>query len=179
MIELLAHGFHHRAVLLHEPQNLFQHGIQLDTLARECQIGEAHLRIGVSHVRQPNQAVGQARSTYPACWDIEVCRRERNDASRGYRMDIFQLVRQNLQVMPKRTELLDRRIQSIKEEIAALGDLRPGAMSLQYNICGNPSCRCKADPPLKHGPYPQVSSTWHGKSSSLLVRQEHAAEVSE
>jgi len=92
-------------------------------------------------------------------------------------MDIFQLVRQNLQVMLNRTEFLDGRIQSIKEEIAALGDLRPGAMSLQYNICGNPSCRCKADPPVKHGPYPQVSFTWHGKSSSQFVRQEDVEEV--
>ena len=98
-------------------------------------------------------------------------------ASRGYRMDIFQLVRQNLQVMPNRTEFLEERIQSIKGKIAALGDLRPGAMSLQYNICGNPSCRCKADPPVKHGPYPQVSFTWHGKSSSQFVRQEDVEEV--
>ncbi len=92
-------------------------------------------------------------------------------------MDIFQLVRQNLQVMPNRTEFLEGRIQSIKGKIAALGDLRPGAMSLQYNICGNPSCRCKADPPVKHGPYPQVSFTWHGKSSSQFVRQEDVEEV--
>ncbi len=92
-------------------------------------------------------------------------------------MDIFQSVRQNLHVMSNRAEFLEGRIQSIKVEIAALGDLRPGAMSLQYNICGNPSCRCKADPPVKHGPYPQVSFTWHGKSSSQFVRQEDVEEV--
>ena len=40
----------------------------------------------------------------------------------------------------------------IRSQIAVLGELRPGALSQQYNICGNPSCRCKATPPLKHGP---------------------------
>ena len=48
----------------------------------------------------------------------------------GYRMDIFQSVRQSLHVMSKRAEFLEERIQSIKAEIAALGDLRPGAMEL-------------------------------------------------
>lgn len=43
---------------------------------------------------------------------------------------------------------------------------------MQYNICGNPSCRCKADPPIKHGPYPQVSFTWHGKSTTHSVREQ-------
>src|SRR5437867_341851 len=61
--------------------------------------------------------------------------------------------------------------------ISALGDLRPGALSLQYNICGNPSCRCKADPPVKHGPYPQVSFTWHGKSTTQFVREQDVDEV--
>src|SRR5437867_4566087 len=148
MIELLAHGFHHRAVLLDEPQNLFQHGIQLDTLAHECQISEAHLRIGVSHAESLIRLSDKSgphtqRAGISRLWGSETM------ASRGYRMDIFQLVRQNLQVMPNRTEFLEERIQSIKGKIAALGDLRPGAMSLQYNICGNPSCRCKADPPVK------------------------------
>ena len=92
-------------------------------------------------------------------------------------MDIFQLVGQNLHAMSDRSQFLEQRIQSIKGEIAALGDLRPGALSMQYNICGNPSCRCKADPPLKHGPYPQVSFTWRGKSTTQFVREQDVEEV--
>ena len=80
--------------------------------------------------------------------------------------------------MPARSiPWLEQRIESIKRDIADLGDLRPGAMSLQYNICGNPSCRCKADPPLKHGPYPQVSFTWRGKSTTQSVRADEVEEV--
>ena len=79
--------------------------------------------------------------------------------------------------MANRSQILEERILSIKREIAALGDLRPGAMSLQYNICGSPSCRCKADPPIKHGPYRQISFTWHGKSTTQFVREDDVEEV--
>jgi uncharacterized protein DUF6788 len=75
------------------------------------------------------------------------------------------------------TESLEKRIRNIKHQINALGDLRPGALSKQYNICGNPTCRCKADPPVKHGPYYQVSFTRHGRSSSQFVREEDLDEV--
>src|SRR2546422_3131122 len=81
-------------------------------------------------------------------------------------MAIFLAMRENLRVMAVSAESLEKRIQSLKHQISQLGDLRPGALSKQYNICGNPNCRCKADPPVKHGPYYQISFTRHGKSSS-------------
>jgi Family of unknown function (DUF6788) len=74
-------------------------------------------------------------------------------------------------------ETLEKRIQKIKSQIGALGDLRPGALSQQYNVCGQPNCRCKATPPVKHGPYYQISFKWHGKSSSHFVREQDLAEV--
>jgi len=67
---------------------------------------------------------------------------------------------------------IENRIQKIKQQIAALGDIRPGALSQQYNVCGNPACRCKASPPVKHGPYYQISFTWKGKSQSQFVRDD-------
>lgn len=79
--------------------------------------------------------------------------------------------------MTAAADSLEKRIRNIKHQISALGDLRPGALSKQYNVCGNPTCRCKADPPIKHGPYYQVSFTRHGKSSSLFVRDEDVDEV--
>ena len=86
-------------------------------------------------------------------------------------------MRQNLHVMAVSAESLEKRIQTIKHQISSLGDLRPGALSKQYNICGNPNCRCKATPPIKHGPYYQISFTRHGKSSSQFVREEDLDEV--
>lgn len=67
---------------------------------------------------------------------------------------------------------LEARIAKIKAALATLGDLRPGTLSQQYNVCGNPGCRCKASPPQKHGPYYQVSFTWQGKSQSQFVRHD-------
>jgi len=92
-------------------------------------------------------------------------------------MAIFLAMRQNLRVMAVSAESLEKRIQSLKHQISQLGDLRPGALSKQYNICGNPHCRCKADPPVKYCPYYQISFTRHGKSSSQFVREEDRADV--
>jgi len=74
---------------------------------------------------------------------------------------------------------VQRRIETIQAELATLGRLRPGSLSQQYNVCGNPTCRCKADPPQKHGPYYQLSYTWHGRSRSEFVRRDDLAAVKE
>jgi hypothetical protein len=70
------------------------------------------------------------------------------------------------------------RIHRIKEELLALGEMRPGALSEQYNVCGKPNCRCKAPrSPKKHGPYYQISYSHHGKSTTEFVKREKVAEV--
>lgn len=79
--------------------------------------------------------------------------------------------------MPNSQAAIQRRIEQIKAELAQLGPLRPGHLSQQYNVCGTPGCRCKADPPRKHGPYYQLSYTWQGKSHSEFVRLESLAAV--
>ncbi len=74
---------------------------------------------------------------------------------------------------------LEQRIAAIKAEIAALGALRPGTLSRQYNVCGTAGCRCKDDPDHRHGPYHQLSYTWHGRSRSEFVRAAELARVEE
>jgi len=71
----------------------------------------------------------------------------------------------------RREATLERQIEKVKRDLVALGDLRPGSLSTQYNVCGKPGCRCKATPPEKHGPYYQVSYTRKGKSSTKFVKQ--------
>ena len=75
------------------------------------------------------------------------------------------------------TESLLTRIQKIKQRIGELGELRPGTLSQQYNVCGSPGCQCKAIPPLKHGPYYKISVNRHGKSSSHFVREDDLKDV--
>lgn len=70
---------------------------------------------------------------------------------------------------------LRRRIEAIKGELARLGPLRRGTLTQQYNVCGTPGCRCKNEPPQKHGPYYQLSYTWqrHSRSESVLPQEVH------
>lgn len=78
----------------------------------------------------------------------------------------------------KKIKQLNNRIQKIKEKLADLGPMRPGSISKQYNVCGNPNCRCK-DPvkPQKHGPYYQLSYTHKGKSTSEFIKKHRVREV--
>jgi hypothetical protein len=75
--------------------------------------------------------------------------------------------------MEKRIHALEIEIEKIKQELLSLGDLRPGSLSKQYNVCGNPKCRCKDDPPRKHGPYYQLSFTRKGRSKTKFVKKGH------
>jgi len=79
--------------------------------------------------------------------------------------------------MRRREQVLESRIERIKRKLHALGDLRPGSLSKQYNVCGVEGCRCKASPPKKHGPYYQLSFTRKGKGTSRFVRREEVAIV--
>lgn len=72
---------------------------------------------------------------------------------------------------------IERRIAEIKGELSRLGPLRPGSLSQQYNVCGTAGCRCKADPPERHGPYAQISYSWKGRSRSEFVREEDLGDV--
>jgi hypothetical protein len=66
----------------------------------------------------------------------------------------------------------EQRIQQIKAELAAVGEMRPGSLSKQYNVCGKPNCRCK-DPqkPQRHGPYYQLSWVHRGESTTQFIRR--------
>ena len=65
----------------------------------------------------------------------------------------------------------EAQIQQIKRQLLALGDMRPGSLSRQYNVCGKAGCRCKAAPnPKRHGPYYQLIYVHRGKSTSQFIR---------
>ncbi len=79
--------------------------------------------------------------------------------------------------MNRRIEVLQRQVERIKKELLELGDLRPGSLSEQFNVCGTPGCKCKKSPPQKHGPYYQVSYTRKGKSGTKFVKRQQVATV--
>ena len=79
--------------------------------------------------------------------------------------------------MEAQKRALEAKIDRIKKQLSELGELRPGSLSEQYNVCGKEGCRCKADPPEKHVPYYQISFSRHGKSRSQFVRKEDLPRV--
>lgn len=79
--------------------------------------------------------------------------------------------------MEKRIRILEAQIGRIKAALQRLGDLRPGSLSEQYNVCGNPNCRCKEDPAKRHGPYYQLSFTRKGRSGTKFVKKPQLKEV--
>lgn len=72
---------------------------------------------------------------------------------------------------------LSQQIEQIKTKLVKLGDLRPGSLSEQYNTCRTPGCRCKADPPQRHGPYHQLSYSRNGRSRTENVHPEDLTNV--
>ena len=72
----------------------------------------------------------------------------------------------------------ERNVQQIKDQLYRLEPFLPGGISKQYNVCGNPSCKCK-DPksPKRHGPYYQLSYTVNGRSSTRFVKESELAEA--
>jgi len=78
----------------------------------------------------------------------------------------------------KEIKVLEGRILEIKNEIMGLGEIRNGSVSEQYNVCGNPTCRCKdKENPQKHGPYYQLSYRFNKKSTSQFVSAENIDKV--
>ena len=77
--------------------------------------------------------------------------------------------------MKERKDAIEGEIARIKRELGKIGELRPGSLTRQYNVCGSPGCRCKADPPQKHGPYYHLSYTRHGKGGTRVIKKEDLA----
>ena len=73
---------------------------------------------------------------------------------------------------------LKSEIVEIKKKLMALGAMHPGSISLQYQACGNPNCKCM-DPkhPQRHGPFHKLSYVYKGKTGCRFVRAACADEV--
>ena len=74
--------------------------------------------------------------------------------------------------MPNPTPAQRRRATQITSQIAALGFTLPGSIALRHTTCGTPGCRCHADPPQPHGPYP----SWTRKVAGTTVTRRLSAD---
>jgi hypothetical protein len=79
--------------------------------------------------------------------------------------------------MSRNRAALAARIQWIKQQIVQLDEIRAGTVTRQYNVCGYARCRCKADPPQKHGPYYRYRSSHGGKDRTEFVSSAEAPRI--
>ena len=63
---------------------------------------------------------------------------------------------------------------ALKQAVGSLGFVRPGSVVRRFMPCGNPGCRCMADPPQLHGPYYQWSYKVRGKTVSVRLNEAQA-----
>jgi hypothetical protein len=69
--------------------------------------------------------------------------------------------------------------EALKQQFRAVGFVRPGSLVRRALRCGTPGCRCKADPPVLHGPYYQWTWKVRGKTVSLWLTDAQATRCAE
>jgi len=80
----------------------------------------------------------------------------------------------------KSLDRLGREIDAIKQQLLALGLMHPGSVSRQYQVCGNPACRCMDKKrPKRHGPYYKLAYVHRGKPVCRFVRADCVRAVKE
>ncbi|HVA60397.1 MAG TPA: DUF6788 family protein [Mycobacteriales bacterium] len=69
-----------------------------------------------------------------------------------------------------------RRITAELAAIARTGQLLPGSIGSRLTRCGHPTCRCRQDPPQRHGPYWQWTRKIAAKTVGRWLSQDQAAD---
>lgn len=73
---------------------------------------------------------------------------------------------------------LEKEIAAVKQQLLALGPMHPGSVSRQYQVCGNPNCRCMDKKrPQRHGPYYKLAYVHSGKPVCRFVRADCVQKV--
>jgi hypothetical protein len=68
----------------------------------------------------------------------------------------------------------EQRLRELLEQLTELGFCLPGSLSTRKLRCGNPRCRCRADPPQLHGPYTYWTRKVAGRTIAQLLSPEQA-----
>lgn len=73
---------------------------------------------------------------------------------------------------------METEISLIQKQLAEIGPMHPGSISMQYQQCGNPTCKCmRKDEPQRHGPYAKLSFTRRGRRICKFVRADCVDQV--
>ena len=69
-------------------------------------------------------------------------------------------------------ETLAARRQDLLQQLASLGDLRPGSLVESYRKCGKPNCRCAATDHPGHGPRWILTHAVDGKTRTRTIPED-------
>ena len=69
---------------------------------------------------------------------------------------------------------LQRRYRALAAQLADVGYIAAGSITHRRTRCGNPNCRCRADPPQMHGPYWQWTAKVNGKTVNRRFNETQA-----
>ena len=74
---------------------------------------------------------------------------------------------------------LEERHRALLGELQDIGLVLRGSIAHRLARCGNPACRCKANPPMLHGPYYMWTRKVAGKTVSAMLSPEHVTRCQE
>lgn len=63
---------------------------------------------------------------------------------------------------------------ALKDRLQDLGFVIAGSLTERWTTCGAANCRCKADPPQRHGPYIEYTRKVAGKTTGRRLTPEQA-----
>lgn len=76
--------------------------------------------------------------------------------------------------MPKKPPPAAAAAASLAAELLGSDYALPGSLASRYMRCGKPNCRCKAEPPILHGPYLHWTRTVAGKTVTRTLTPQQA-----
>ena len=69
----------------------------------------------------------------------------------------------------------DARDEQATIDLASVDYALPGTLGARFMRCGKTNCRCKADPPILHGPYFHWTRTVAGKTVTRTLTPDQAS----
>jgi hypothetical protein len=69
----------------------------------------------------------------------------------------------------------EQRYRQLAQELASIGFVSSGSLLHRYTRCPNPDCRCRAEPPVLHGPHWQWTTKVDGKTVTRRLTDAEAA----
>ena len=72
---------------------------------------------------------------------------------------------------------LETRRDELRQQLASIGDLRPGSLVARYRKCGKPYCRCARDGSRGHGPSWSLTRQVAGKTVTRIIPPDVVAQT--